>query len=128
MPKDLKPRAVEAIGEDVTVFGIRARVCDVVPQDDWHWLVSLSSINGAGAEEDWSIVLPTDYRTTDNQTAWAGIGVDASVHSPQITEQMYLVCRQCGEAFDSIDTATSHLPIGCGSDQGWDILPESEAM
>lgn len=43
-------------------------------------------------------------------------------------EQMYLVCRQCGEAFDSMKTALDHLPIGCGSDQGWDLLPESEAM
>lgn len=46
-----------------------------------------------------------------------------------IPEKMYLVCRQCGEAFDSIVVvAEVHNPCPEGSDQGWDILPESEAM
>ena len=40
----------------------------------------------------------------------------------------YLVCRQCGEAFDSIETARDHAPGDCGSWQGFDLLPESEAM
>ena len=43
-------------------------------------------------------------------------------------EKLYLVCRQCGEAFDEIGTAASHEPGTCGSDQGFDILPESEAL
>jgi hypothetical protein len=43
-------------------------------------------------------------------------------------EQVYLVCRQCGEAFDSMESAAGHEPGRCGSDQGWDLLPESEAF
>lgn len=43
-------------------------------------------------------------------------------------EQLYLVCRQCGEAFDCLATANGHLPGLCGSPQGFDVLPESEAM
>lgn len=36
---------------------------------------------------------------------------------------MYVVCRGCGEAFDDLAIAYAHS----GSD-GWDVLPESEAM
>jgi hypothetical protein len=43
-------------------------------------------------------------------------------------EQLYLVCRQCGEAFDDIKIAFNHKPGDCGSVLGFDILPESEAM
>lgn len=50
--------------------------------------------------------------------------------APETTadEPLYLVCRQCGEAFDSITTAYAHPPRGCGSYQGFDVQPESEAM
>lgn len=41
--------------------------------------------------------------------------------------QWYIVCNQCGEAFDSIIAANGHAGT-CGSDQGFDIQPESEAM
>lgn len=41
--------------------------------------------------------------------------------------QWYIVCNQCGEAFDGIIAANGHAG-SCGSDQGFDILPESEAM
>jgi hypothetical protein len=51
---------------------------------------------------------------------------------PEITivdeRQWYLVCRQCGEAFDSMEAATTHEPGQCGSDQGWDLLPEEDAL
>jgi hypothetical protein len=41
----------------------------------------------------------------------------------------YLVCRQCGEAFDSLDPAHDHQKAAdCGSWQGWDIQPECVAM
>lgn len=40
---------------------------------------------------------------------------------------MYVVCRGCGEAFDDLAIAYAHGDDGCGSD-GWDVLPESEAM
>lgn len=44
-------------------------------------------------------------------------------------EQMYLVCRQCGEAFHPEAIAIAHDHAGgCGSDQGFDIQPESEAF
>lgn len=44
-------------------------------------------------------------------------------------EKVYIVCRQCGEAFDDMTIAYQvHQPGQCGSDQGWDLLPESEAM
>lgn len=44
-------------------------------------------------------------------------------------EQQFLVCRQCGEAFhpEAIDIAADHVGT-CGSDQGFDIQPESEAF
>jgi hypothetical protein len=43
-----------------------------------------------------------------------------------MSEKMYLVCDDCGEAFDSIDTASGHK---CGSeDAAFYITPESEAF
>ena len=49
-------------------------------------------------------------------------------------EKMFLVCKNCGEAFDTIETAHQHGtfiagpdPSWCGED-GFDLLPESEAM
>lgn len=51
-----------------------------------------------------------------------------------VTEKQYLVCFNCGEAFDSITTAHEHGtadPSGsagwCGDD-GFSIVPESEAF
>jgi hypothetical protein len=50
-----------------------------------------------------------------------------------VGEKMYLVCRGCGEACDDIGTARDHgvsnpqSKTWCGED-GFDILPESEAM
>lgn len=46
---------------------------------------------------------------------------------------LYLVCRQCGEAFhlSAIDSAHSHTSEehpNCGSYRGFDILPECAAM
>lgn len=38
-------------------------------------------------------------------------------------ERMYLVCA-CGEAFDSIETASEHAPV----EGSFTIQPESEAM
>ncbi len=41
-------------------------------------------------------------------------------------EKLYLVCRECGEAFDSIEAAFTHMcELG---DATYAILPESEAM
>ena len=58
----------------------------------------------------------------------------ADVPAPPHTEKMYLVCRGCGEAFDDITVITEHGnsdPSGsagwCG-DEGFDIMPESDAM
>lgn len=42
---------------------------------------------------------------------------------------MYVVCRQCGEAFDDLLIAyTEHIPGVCGSDAGFDIVTEAEAF
>jgi len=50
------------------------------------------------------------------------------------TEKQVLVCRNCGEAFDSITLAHEHGTADlsgsagwCG-DEGFNILPESEAF
>lgn len=67
----MKPRAEQMVGEVVTILGVKAQVVDVVPQDDWHWLVTLESLNAGDRIESWSIVLPTDYRTDNGQSAWA---------------------------------------------------------
>lgn len=42
-------------------------------------------------------------------------------------EKLYLVCQECGEAFDEIATAKAHEPYGyyCST---YELLPESEAM
>ena len=48
-------------------------------------------------------------------------------------EKQYLVCKGCGEAFDTIDSAHKHgtsdpnSKSWCGED-GFDLLPESEAL
>lgn len=41
-------------------------------------------------------------------------------------ETLYLVCDECGEAFDSIKTAADHDEEVHGT--GFTIKPESEAM
>lgn len=38
-----------------------------------------------------------------------------------VAEVKVLVCRQCSEAFDSIEEAERHEPGACGSWQGFDI-------
>jgi hypothetical protein len=55
-------------------------------------------------------------------------------HSVPPKEKQYLVCINCGEAFDSITAAHEHGvfipgpdPSWCGED-GFNILPESEAF
>jgi hypothetical protein len=42
-------------------------------------------------------------------------------------ETVYLVCDDCGEAFDSIETAYGHMHDSM-IDPRWALLPESEAM
>lgn len=51
-----------------------------------------------------------------------------------MNEKPYLVCRGCGEAFDSLIPAHEHGayipgpdPSWCG-EAGFDIVPESEAL
>jgi hypothetical protein len=41
--------------------------------------------------------------------------------------KMYVVCRQCGEAFDDLTIAHGHAGT-CGSDQGFDVCDENEAF
>jgi len=67
----LKPRVEQSVGEDIALFGIKAKVLEVVPEDDWSWRVYLGSTDGGGNRITWTIVVPTDYRTTDGKEAWA---------------------------------------------------------
>jgi hypothetical protein len=53
----------------------------------------------------------------------------------EAAEKMYLVCANCGEAFDSIDAAVVHESTPSGidgllvcDDVDYEIKPESEAM
>lgn len=39
-------------------------------------------------------------------------------------EKLYIVCRQCDDAFGNLESALSHVG-SCGSYQGFDIEPES---
>ena len=47
-------------------------------------------------------------------------------------DQMFLVHKTCGEAFDSLETAASHISESgdptCDLDPNFYLLPESEAM
>lgn len=45
-------------------------------------------------------------------------------------EKLCLVCRSCGEAFDEFATAKAHEsdPEFIDCDEGYDIVPESEAF
>lgn len=49
-------------------------------------------------------------------------------------EQYYLVCRGCGNVSDSMESALTHYTVGASSDsgtcadEGYDMLPESEAF
>lgn len=43
-------------------------------------------------------------------------------------EKLYLVCQECGEAFDEITTAKAHEPNGQYYCSTYELLPESEAM
>ena len=70
MAKGMKPRAEQSVGEKINILGVDAYVVDVVPETDWSWRVTLSSINGGGAAEKWDIIVPTDYNTTTNNYAW----------------------------------------------------------
>lgn len=58
-------------GTTMSIFGINARVIQVVPDDDWHWTVELESVSSTGTSELWTVTLPTDYRTTDGRPAGA---------------------------------------------------------
>lgn len=69
-PKGLACRAEAMVGETLTLFGVRAVVVDVVPATDYSWSVTLSSINGGGAAEKWTIEVPTDYHTSSGIYAW----------------------------------------------------------
>lgn len=61
----LKPTLPE-INSKVTIFGIDAFVSSIEPESDWAWRVNLASRNGLGGDEEWHIIVPTDYRTEDN--------------------------------------------------------------
>ena len=43
-------------------------------------------------------------------------------------EKLYLVCQECGEAFDEITTAKAHEPNGQYYCSTYELLPESEAF
>jgi len=44
-------------------------------------------------------------------------------------EKLYLVCENCGEAFDELQAAKAHeIFMGCEDETVYRVLPESEAM
>lgn len=63
MTLGIRPRAEESVGETINVLGVKAIIVDVVPEDDYHWRVYLSSAGEGGRQEFWEIVIPTDYHT-----------------------------------------------------------------
>ena len=48
----------------------------------------------------------------------------------EMEEKLFLVCLACGEAFDEFATAKAHEsdPEFIDCDEGYDIVPESEAF
>jgi hypothetical protein len=75
------------------------------------------------ASAAWNLT-PHTVTVAEVQEELRPVGWDHNAPDP-----LWLVCRQCGEAFDDLDPAREHVsPVGCGSYQGFDLLPESEAM
>lgn len=83
----IKP-ALPSVGDSVKVLGIDAEVVAVEPHSDWFWNIVLRSVNAAGANEEWYVRLPTDFRTTD--------GLFLNDHPFFIRDD----CALCGEGLD----------------------------
>lgn len=66
--KGIKPKMTT--GESVVILGVRAVVTEIVPETDWSYRVTLSSLNGGGGAEVWDIIVPSDYNTLDGHFAW----------------------------------------------------------
>lgn len=49
------------VGDSIAVFGVDASVQFVEPQSDWMWSVKARTVVG----EVLTVLVPTDYRTTD---------------------------------------------------------------
>jgi hypothetical protein len=60
----IKPTLPE-INSKVSIFGVDAFVSSIEPENDWAWRVNLASRNALGGDEEWHIILPTDFRTED---------------------------------------------------------------
>jgi hypothetical protein len=85
-------------------------------------------VGDTGAPDHFTIIEGEDYAgwTLDDYVIpRLASGLYACREVP--AEKMYLVHHQCGEAFDSLETAVQHACTG--SEQTlWELLPESEAM
>lgn len=87
-----------------------------------------------------TLTVQTKYRVIvrweeDYPPTTFGVDQEVLIDVPDAPEKLYLVCRGCGEACDSIETANEHFvwlgngpDTGVCADEGYDILPESEAM
>lgn len=67
-----------------------------------------------------------EFRVAGDGLAQMQAVIDARRVSPVETDPLMLVCRECGEAFDSLAPAYAHAQPYHGT--GFDIMPESEAM
>lgn len=65
-----KPEPNLTIGNTIDLFGIKATITDVVPYNDYIWLVELTSVNGGNAVESFNILIPTDFHTVTGRNAW----------------------------------------------------------
>jgi hypothetical protein len=70
MPEGIAPR-LPKVGDETTVFGVKVTVVEVVPHSDWSWSITMEAKNGDGFNEEWSVILPTDYHTETGRYAWA---------------------------------------------------------
>jgi len=59
------------VGQTIDLFGVKATVTGFEPFSDFAWNIMLSTVNGGGAAEFFTIVVPTDYDTQTGKFAWA---------------------------------------------------------
>lgn len=66
---EIRP-ALPAAGDTLTVLGVTGTVDLVEPYTDYQWQVTLTVIDGGGHPAEMRLIVPTDYRTTDDLPAY----------------------------------------------------------
>lgn len=69
MAYPLRPTLPE-VGDRSTLFGLTGTVTAVEPQDDWNWAVTIEFVGSFHTSETTTVLLPTDFRTTDGMPAY----------------------------------------------------------